>query len=95
MCVRARALSLVQMGWRSWNCFHGNVNQTKMEGQVDALVARNSSRGDGRSLRDHGFVSVGLDDDWQSCGQGVNDSFHGTDGTPLINQETFPDMAGR
>ena len=91
-CVCARSC---EMGWRSWNAFHSKVDQALIQGQVDALVARNSSRGDGRSLLDHGFLSVGLDDNWQNCGQGVNGSFHAPDGTPLINQATFPDMTGR
>ena len=80
------------MGWRSWNCFKGNVDQEKIEGQVDALVARNVSRGDGRSLLDHGYASIGLDDNWQACGAGVNGSFHDADGHPLVNKKLFPDM---
>jgi alpha-galactosidase len=82
------------MGWRSWNCFHGNVNQTKIEEQVDGLVARNASRGDGLSLLDHGYESIGLDDNWQACGTGINGSFHDANGHPLVNTATFPSMKG-
>lgn len=84
-------------GWRSWNCFHGNVNQSNIERQVDALVKpnQNASWGEaGKSLLDFGYASIGLDDNWQACGAGVNGSFHNIDGTPLINTKTFPDMAG-
>ena len=70
-------------GWRSWNCFHGNVNQSNIERQVDALVKpnQNASWGEaGKSLLDFGYASIGLDDNWQACGAGVNGSFHNIDG---------------
>ena len=82
------------MGWRSWNCFHGNVNQSILEGQVDGLAARNASRGDGRSLLQHGYSSIGLDDNWQACGAGINGSFHDAAGHPLVNTAAFPSMKG-
>ena len=28
------------MGWRSWNCYGGNVNQTKMTVTMDRMTAR-------------------------------------------------------
>jgi alpha-galactosidase len=37
-------------------------------------------------------VRVGLDDNWQACGAGVNGSFHTIDGRPIINEARFPDM---
>lgn len=36
---------------------------------------------------------MGLDDEWQACHTGWNRTFHAADGTPLINTETFPDIA--
>ena len=50
------------MGWRSWNCFHGNVDQPKIEGQVDALVLKRPSSSHPVSLQDLGYNSIGLDD---------------------------------
>jgi hypothetical protein len=35
---------------------------------------------------------AGLDDNWQACNKGVNGSFFGPDGSPLINTDLFPDM---
>lgn len=46
------------------------------------------------SLLDLGYNDVGLDDNWQACGQGVGNSFHDKDGNPLLNKERFPDMKG-
>ena len=48
---------------------------------------------DGKSLRDFGYVHAGLDDNWQACGAGFNQSFHDKDGNPLVNKTRFPDMA--
>ena len=82
------------MGWRSWNCYGGNVNQSKMTGTMDKMVARTRTvGGKPTSLLDLGYNNVGLDDNWQACGTGVNGSFHAIDGTPLINTKTFPSMA--
>ena len=44
------------------------------------------------SLRDVGYSSIGLDDSWQACGQGLNGSFHSKDGVPLVNDK-FPNMS--
>jgi len=84
---------LPPMGWRSWNYFHGNVDQKVIESQVDALVDRSRTvNGEKKSLLDLGYNSIGLDDNWQECGAGVNGSFHDKDGNPIINKDRFPDM---
>jgi len=44
------------------------------------------------SLLDLGYTTVGLDDNWQDCGQGPNNTFHAADGTPLVNKDRFPDL---
>ena len=49
------------MGWRSWNCYHGDVSQKKIEATIDAIV--DTSRG--TSLLELGFSNVGVDDGWQ------------------------------
>ena len=40
------------------------------------------------------WQDVGLDDNWQACGAGVDGSFFDANGNPLINTATFPDMKG-
>lgn len=79
------------MGWRSWNAYHNDVTQAKIEAVMDAMVAKQSG---GRSILELGYSSVGLDDAWQACGQGFNGTFHAVDGTPLWNNVTFPDPSG-
>lgn len=59
-----------------------------MEGIMDKLVVKHQ---DGLSLRDLGYIGVGLDDHWQACGKGFHGSFHSADGTPLWNNASFPD----
>lgn len=51
------------MGWRSWNCFHADVTQDKMQGIMDKMTDR-TRMVDGKptSLVDLGFDNVGLDD---------------------------------
>eukprot|EP01060_Flectonema_neradi_P004609 TRINITY_DN129_c0_g1_i1.p1 TRINITY_DN129_c0_g1~~TRINITY_DN129_c0_g1_i1.p1 ORF type:complete len:413 (+),score=99.17 TRINITY_DN129_c0_g1_i1:62-1300(+) len=83
------------MGWRSWNCYHANVNQTLMENTMDKVAERTRMvNGKLTSMADLGYVAVGLDDNWQACGTGVNGSFHDAAGHPLINTKTFPSMKG-
>ena len=77
------------LGWRSWNCYHENVDQQKIERVVDAMV-RSRPNG-GKSLRALGYENVGLDDNWQECR--YNKYFHDDiDGTPMVNLQRFPDM---
>ena len=76
------------MGWRSWNCYHANIDQEKMTIAANAMV--NKSRG--VSLLEAGFENCGLDDYYQACGTGANGSFHNASGYPLIDPEKFPDM---
>ena len=47
----------------SWNCYHGDVNQSLMEATMDAMTATpHSVNGNPTSLKDLGFVNCGLDD---------------------------------
>eukprot|EP00937_MAST-01D_sp_MAST-1D-sp2_P001739 g1739.t1 len=81
------------MGWRSWNCYHGSVSQTLMEGIMDRMANKSRSvDGVPTSLKDLGYNNCGLDDNWQQCGAGVDKSFHDADGNPIVNTKTFPDM---
>ena len=84
---------LPPMGWRSWNCYGAAVTQDLMQGVMDKMAER-KRKVDGKltSLVDLGYANIGLDDNWQACGTGVNASFHDANGSPLINTTTFPDM---
>jgi alpha-galactosidase len=81
------------MGWRSWNCYHGDVSQAKIEATIDAIVEKRTG---GVSLLDLRFSDVGVDDGWQACGTGRSldnhSSFHAADGTPLVNKSKFQDV---
>ena len=77
-------------GWRSWNAYGPGISQAKMEATM-AAMARPFR--DGKSILDFGYVHCGLDDNWQACGTGFNQSFHDKNGNPLINTTRFPDMA--
>ena len=84
------------MGWRSWNCFGADVSQEKMTNIMDAMADKSRVdvvTGNGSiSLLDVGYNNCGLDDNWQACGAGPQDSFNDENGAPLINTTTFPDM---
>ena len=83
------------MGWRSWNYYHGNINQSLMETTMDRVAERTRMvNGKLTSLADLGFIAVGLDDNWQDCRKGVNGSFHDSAGNPIINTARFPSMKG-
>lgn len=43
-----------QMGWSSWNAFHGSINEAVITNVTEALIAT--------GLRDVGFVYVNLDE---------------------------------
>ena len=45
------------LGWNSWNCFHGNIDETKIRGAADAMVAT--------GLIDHGWTYINMDDRWE------------------------------
>ena len=85
------------LGWRSWNLYGGNVNQSLIEGIMTLMVKRNPRyKVDGvpTSLCDLGFCDVGLDDNWQKCGHyGLKRyTYHDVDGNPLVNPDRFPSM---
>jgi hypothetical protein len=80
-------------GWRSWNQMGPAINQTQHEAIAAALADR-SRLVDGKptSLLDLGFDRIGMDDNWQACGTGINGSFHAADGTPLWDTARFSDV---
>ena len=66
------------MGWNSWNCWHGGVDEEKV---------LHSARGLAKSgLNQHGWVYVNIDDTWQGPRGGPLNAIQ-------ANQK-FPDMKG-
>jgi alpha-galactosidase len=45
------------------------------------------------SLLEVGYSNCGIDDGWQACGTGLQDTYHDNDGNPLINTTLFPDFS--
>ena len=85
---------LPPMGWRSWNCYHGDVTQQLMENVMDVMASRQRTvDGKPTSLLDLGYTNCGLDDNWQACGAGALGGFHDATGAPIVNVKTFPNMS--
>ena len=81
------------MGWRSWNLFGANVNQTLMQEIMDGMVSKKRSvDGVPTSLCDLGYCDVGLDDNWQDCKGGHKYSYHDDSGKPIVELTRFPNM---
>jgi len=83
------------MGWRSWNLYGADVNQSLIEGIMEGMVSKaRSVDGVPTSLCDLGYCDVGLDDNWQACGSYGPDEFtyHNELGAPVVNHEVFPDF---
>jgi len=83
------------MGWRSWNAFGNRISQEMMNDAMDALTAKEWDVGvgveDKVSLADVGYASVGVDEGWEGCHEGVNGTQHDADGYPVVNKK-FPDL---
>ena len=81
-------------GWRSWNLYGNNVNQTLIESIMKGMtIKKKISTGKLMSLCDLGYCDVGLDDNWQACGSkdaapGMH--YHDKNGIPLVNYDRFP-----
>jgi len=46
------------LGWNSWNCFAGAVDDAKVRGAADAMVSS--------GLIDHGWTYINIDDCWEA-----------------------------
>jgi len=46
------------MAWNSWNCFYGDINETKIKSIADAMASK--------GMRDAGYVYLNLDDNWMA-----------------------------
>lgn len=66
------------LGWNSWNCWAGAVDQEKVLGAARAMVAS--------GLIDHGWTYVNIDDTWQAP--------RGGEFNAILNNPKFPDMKG-
>jgi alpha-galactosidase len=66
------------MGWNSWNCWAGAVDQEKVLRSARALVAS--------GLANHGWTFINIDDTWQGKRTGKDGALQGN--------EKFPDMKG-
>lgn len=81
------------LGWRSWNLFGANVNQTLMQQIMDGMISKKRSvDGVPTSLCDLGYCDVGLDDNWQDCHAGHKYSYHDDSGKPIVQLMRFPNM---
>ena len=83
------------MGWRSWNLFGANVNQALLQTQMDAIVSRaRTVDGTPTSLKDLGYMDVGLDDAWQLCGAygEAKFTYHDENGAPVTDYGKFPNF---
>jgi hypothetical protein len=47
------------LGWNSWNCFGPNIDQARIRGAADAMVAT--------GLMDHGWTFINMDDRWEGA----------------------------
>merc|ERR1711865_251027 len=83
------------MGWRSWNAFGNRISQDMMlEAAVAITSANRTVRGvSNMSLCDLGYCSVGVDEGWEGCGAGVDNTQHDAKGFPTIDS-AFPDTTG-
>ena len=66
------------MGWNSWNCWAGSVDQEKVLRSARAMVAS--------GLANHGWTYINMDDTWQGNRTGKDHALQGN--------EKFPDMKG-
>jgi len=80
-------------GWRSWNQLGGGISQEIMMAMAKGLTDKSRTvGGKPTSLLELGFDRLGMDDNWQACGLGVNGSFHDAQGVPLWNLQEFPNV---
>ena len=82
-------------GWRSWNLFGLEVDQSLMTSIMDAMVSRaRTVDGVPTSLLDLGYSDVGLDDGWQLDNSGPGGrGYHNASGYPNVNTTRFPSLA--
>ena len=81
------------MGWRSWNLFGNDTNQSFMQSIMEGMISKKRLvDGVPTSLCDLGYCDVGLDEGWENCGAGDKYRYHDDSGDPLIKLTRFPNM---
>eukprot|EP01084_Bolivina_argentea_P007717 14491_1 len=85
------------LGWRSWNCYWFDINQTIIKDVMTALVDKSRKvNGIPTSLAEIGYNNAGIDDGWQHC-NAYEKLFHNNsapNGWPVVNTTVFPDLSG-
>jgi len=87
-------------GWRSWDTYYATepsrwVTQKDILDNCQILTQNfpDAKTGAPTSLLSLGYVSCGLDDGYQACGEGFPPyTFHDAMGRPLIKASTFPNL---
>jgi alpha-galactosidase len=85
-------------GWRSWNAFGANINDTTFRSAVDIISAKSwelPGKPGKFSLLDVGYNHVGIDEGWENCSGGDPNNGqrqHDPEGFPLINTDKFPSL---
>ena len=46
------------MGWSSWNCFGGDINEAKIKEIADAMISS--------GMKDAGYEYINIDDMWMA-----------------------------
>eukprot|EP01083_Nonionella_stella_P077545 211808_1 len=85
------------LGWRSWNCYWFDIDQTLIQNVMTALLDKSRSvNGIATSLAEIGYNNAGIDDGWQHC-NAYEKLFHNNsapNGWPVLNKTLFPDLPG-
>ena len=76
------------MGWRHWKAFYADISQDIMENMMDEMAKERLVDGVPTSLKDLGYLYVGLDDHWQNC------TMHCANGTVIPSWETSGSWPG-
>lgn len=83
------------LGWRSWNAYGNRITQDMLLENAKALSTRNRTwkgQSEPVSLCELGYCSVGVDEGWEGCGEGVNGTQHDAAGRPTIDTGSFPSI---
>ena len=68
----------------------GGISQEIMEAMMAGLADKSRSVGGvPTSLIELGYDRIGMDDNWQACGAGINGSFHDAKGVPLCESSRY------
>lgn len=81
------------MGWRSWQAYGSEINQSLMVRTIEGLAKKRPvPGGETMSLADVGYTDVGLDSGYEEH-SGVNGSCHDAAHHMIIDTQKFPSFA--